>query len=351
MVACDPSRPHPPEGLKCPRCESTDTKFCYYNNYNTSQPRHFCKSCKRYWTAGGSLRNVPVGGGLRKNKKSKLLNQVKDMVSSSSDEILQGGSLAPNSAYSIAPDGLAYDASRSLPFVSPLYVTGASSPADRVQDGSLTGAQVCRGINSMSYGYFPDNHGDEHTMSGMDPSLVNCMNVRQETHCQENYNRPFLEGMHLQQNENLYDPRSMIVHDQAKVYDQGFSQFPSALSQSISNDAQVSQPVDLYDEQVDKVHALGDELKKVEREGSTEASVITGQPSVCDFGKTIKQENISAPDQLRYVEESHLRDICSTEGEDDELGNVINVRYPYDWEQVSEVLFGGGSDYFQLSGY
>lgn len=58
------------EKLKCPRCDSTNTKFCYYNNYNKSQPRHFCKSCRRYWTEGGTLRNVPVGGG-RKNKRPK----------------------------------------------------------------------------------------------------------------------------------------------------------------------------------------------------------------------------------------------------------------------------------------
>ncbi|KAL5222485.1 hypothetical protein ABZP36_027198 [Zizania latifolia] len=54
------------EGLPCPRCESTHTKFCYYNNYNLAQPRHFCKGCRRYWTRGGALRNVPVGGGTRK---------------------------------------------------------------------------------------------------------------------------------------------------------------------------------------------------------------------------------------------------------------------------------------------
>ncbi|KAF7803430.1 dof zinc finger protein DOF1.4-like [Senna tora] len=57
--------------LKCPRCDSSNTKFCYYNNYSLSQPRHFCKSCKRYWTRGGTLRNVPVGGGCRKNKRLK----------------------------------------------------------------------------------------------------------------------------------------------------------------------------------------------------------------------------------------------------------------------------------------
>ncbi|KAG6412320.1 hypothetical protein SASPL_124996 [Salvia splendens] len=57
--------------LNCPRCDSLNTKFCYYNNYNLSQPRHFCKSCRRYWTKGGVLRNVPVGGGCRKTKRSK----------------------------------------------------------------------------------------------------------------------------------------------------------------------------------------------------------------------------------------------------------------------------------------
>ncbi|CBI15353.3 unnamed protein product, partial [Vitis vinifera] len=64
-------RPHQNQALKCPRCESLNTKFCYYNNYNLSQPRHFCKSCRRYWTKGGVLRNVPVGGGCRKTKRSK----------------------------------------------------------------------------------------------------------------------------------------------------------------------------------------------------------------------------------------------------------------------------------------
>ncbi|PUZ51992.1 hypothetical protein GQ55_6G234700 [Panicum hallii var. hallii] len=60
----------PAEGDPCPRCESRDTKFCYYNNYNTSQPRHFCKGCRRYWTKGGTLRNVPIGGGTRKKPSS-----------------------------------------------------------------------------------------------------------------------------------------------------------------------------------------------------------------------------------------------------------------------------------------
>ncbi|KAG6418159.1 hypothetical protein SASPL_120358 [Salvia splendens] len=59
-----------PEQLPCPRCDSTNTKFCYYNNYNFSQPRHFCKACRRYWTHGGTLRDIPVGGGTRKRSRT-----------------------------------------------------------------------------------------------------------------------------------------------------------------------------------------------------------------------------------------------------------------------------------------
>jgi hypothetical protein len=56
--------------VPCPRCKSMDTKFCYYNNYNVKQPRHFCKNCQRYWTAGGTTRSMLIGAGRRKNKIS-----------------------------------------------------------------------------------------------------------------------------------------------------------------------------------------------------------------------------------------------------------------------------------------
>ncbi|KAI5413130.1 dof zinc finger protein DOF2.1 [Lathyrus oleraceus] len=73
-------KPQPEQALKCPRCDSTNTKFCYYNNYSLTQPRYFCKSCRRYWTKGGTLRNVPVGGGCRKNKRSSSSKRVQDQV-------------------------------------------------------------------------------------------------------------------------------------------------------------------------------------------------------------------------------------------------------------------------------
>lgn len=69
----------------CPRCQSPNTKICYYNNYNTSQLRHFCKSCRRHWTHGGVLRDIPVGGGTRKNgKRKKLINPTLGYVTTSS---------------------------------------------------------------------------------------------------------------------------------------------------------------------------------------------------------------------------------------------------------------------------
>nr|AIG13054.1 prolamin binding factor [Secale cereale] len=79
------SRPKPEQKVECPRCKSGNTKFCYYNNYSMSQPRYFCKACRRYWTHGGSLRNVPIGGGCRKPKRSGTTDAQKVGVASSSE--------------------------------------------------------------------------------------------------------------------------------------------------------------------------------------------------------------------------------------------------------------------------
>ncbi|GAV68700.1 zf-Dof domain-containing protein [Cephalotus follicularis] len=73
------TRPQKEQALNCPRCNSTNTKFCYYNNYSLTQPRYFCKTCRRYWTEGGSLRNIPVGGGSRKNKRSSSSSSSKKL--------------------------------------------------------------------------------------------------------------------------------------------------------------------------------------------------------------------------------------------------------------------------------
>ncbi|XP_047313177.1 dof zinc finger protein DOF3.1-like [Impatiens glandulifera] len=84
------------EQLKCPRCDSTNTKFCYYNNYNLTQPRHFCKNCRRYWTKGGALRNIPVGGGTR-NKNAKRNSRLSSSSSSSSSSVVAKSGPSPTS--------------------------------------------------------------------------------------------------------------------------------------------------------------------------------------------------------------------------------------------------------------
>ncbi|XP_023640027.1 dof zinc finger protein DOF2.2 isoform X2 [Capsella rubella] len=105
----------PPEGvLKCPRCDSANTKFCYFNNYNLTQPRHFCKACRRYWTRGGALRNVPVGGGCRRNKKGKSVSSKSSssssqnkpstsMVNATSPTTTSNVHLQPNSQFPFLP--------------------------------------------------------------------------------------------------------------------------------------------------------------------------------------------------------------------------------------------------------
>lgn len=100
--------PQPEAALKCPRCESSNTKFCYFNNYSLSQPRHFCKTCRRYWTRGGALRNVPVGGGCRRNKKNKRnSNRSKTSNAASTnttDHQRQTGLVVQNSSTSPIPN-------------------------------------------------------------------------------------------------------------------------------------------------------------------------------------------------------------------------------------------------------
>lgn len=115
----------------CPRCGCSNTKFCYYNNYSLTQPRYFCKGCRRYWTKGGSLRNVPVGGGCRKNRRgSKSLrlsttteghvhhNSNKSTTLGSSyggvhssygTNVIMNNSLADSTSTSVTPDGSSID--------------------------------------------------------------------------------------------------------------------------------------------------------------------------------------------------------------------------------------------------
>ncbi|XP_019199302.1 PREDICTED: dof zinc finger protein DOF2.1-like [Ipomoea nil] len=115
-------RPADEHAQKCPRCESTNTKFCYYNNYSLSQPRYFCKSCRRYWTKGGTLRNVPVGGGCRKNRRSS---------SSSSKPRISTGQQDPHQSLTSSP------VLTTFPYESPHDLGLTFASLQKQADGNL----------------------------------------------------------------------------------------------------------------------------------------------------------------------------------------------------------------------
>ncbi|KAI4300547.1 hypothetical protein L6164_033914 [Bauhinia variegata] len=98
-------KPDVDTSTNCPRCGSSSTKFCYYNNYSLTQPRYFCKACRRYWTKGGSLRNVPVGGGCRKNRRAnRIARQATDATPSRN---------SPHGGATNNPIGHSYDPSKN----------------------------------------------------------------------------------------------------------------------------------------------------------------------------------------------------------------------------------------------
>ncbi|XAR50937.1 hypothetical protein NMG60_11005405 [Bertholletia excelsa] len=122
--------PMPEAGLKCPRCESSNTKFCYFNNYSLSQPRHFCKTCRRYWTRGGALRNVPVGGGCRRNKRSKGGGSSKSPAAGSSSSSGGAASSTTSTATAASILGLTPTQIPPLRFISPLSQLTEFAPSD-----------------------------------------------------------------------------------------------------------------------------------------------------------------------------------------------------------------------------
>ncbi|KAH8499217.1 hypothetical protein H0E87_017936 [Populus deltoides] len=154
--------PQPEAALKCPRCESTNTKFCYFNNYSLSQPRHFCKTCRRYWTRGGALRSVPVGGGCRRNKKTKSQSSSKSPVSSER----QMGSTSSTSSSALPSQIIGHfpQQQTQFPFVTSLHNLtqfgvgniGLNFGGIQGQMGSTSGASGQAGMEfQMGSGLYP----------------------------------------------------------------------------------------------------------------------------------------------------------------------------------------------------
>jgi hypothetical protein len=146
--------------VACPRCLSQDTKFCYYNNYNVNQPRHFCKNCQRYWTAGGTLRNVPVGAGRRKNKTGNLQQQRENEASQNGSSFqLDSGEFSSGLG---SPKAKLSHPKRMPGQGSPLRSPGSSSPFGS-ESGIAMGSPPCslyqngrlpfQSFNSCSQGF------------------------------------------------------------------------------------------------------------------------------------------------------------------------------------------------------
>ncbi|CAN6334723.1 unnamed protein product [Urochloa humidicola] len=135
--------PAPAMGLReqCPRCASRDTKFCYYNNYNTAQPRHFCRACRRYWTLGGSLRNVPVGGSSR-NKRPRPARPTRAIAAAVAAATASGGPFIAASSATVTaapPPSLAAGGGGLLGSLLPLLPPLGAAPLLEGRLGSDSG--------------------------------------------------------------------------------------------------------------------------------------------------------------------------------------------------------------------
>ncbi|KAI4314147.1 hypothetical protein L6164_027083 [Bauhinia variegata] len=156
----------PDKILPCPRCNSMDTKFCYYNNYNVNQPRHFCRNCQRYWTAGGTMRNVPVGAGRRKNKSSSASHYHHIMV----PEPLQTPKAnVANGLHPVLGNGAAFV---TFGTDSPLCDSMSSvlNIGEKAHNGVLNGFHLPDQQNS--YAYFGREHNREGHSAGASASVT-----------------------------------------------------------------------------------------------------------------------------------------------------------------------------------
>ncbi|KAE8687207.1 Dof zinc finger protein DOF1.7 [Hibiscus syriacus] len=186
--------------VKCPRCDSTDTKFCYYNNYSLSQPRYFCKSCRRYWTKGGTFRNVPVGSGCRKTKRS------------SSSKTTQDQTLTPNTNH--------HDDADHLSIIGNPYLNVAGSVANPVFHGNFNDFQgFGYGIGNNSIGETVDNGGQNLGFNGERMMLYNSENMIDLTTTTSDVAGTIMEQDRTENRSLLWDLPWQLIADADSVID------------------------------------------------------------------------------------------------------------------------------------
>ncbi|KAH7838561.1 hypothetical protein Vadar_028187 [Vaccinium darrowii] len=181
--------PQPEAGLNCPRCDSTNTKFCYFNNYSLTQPRHFCKACRRYWTRGGALRNVPVGGGYRKNKRSKS-----NSINNSSKS--QASTGAKSTSVSPSPSSCSHFPQPSPQFSFMATLQGLGQYGGGNVDSNIAGFQAQMAAGGGELGFQMGNNS-----GGISSNLL--------VGGVEQWRLPFLGGLDHQQPTNYQTPVKM----------------------------------------------------------------------------------------------------------------------------------------------
>ncbi|KAK1437071.1 hypothetical protein QVD17_02856 [Tagetes erecta] len=188
--------PLPEPGLNCPRCDSTNTKFCYFNNYSLTQPRHFCKTCRRYWTRGGALRNVPVGGGCRRNKRNSKSRSSKSPSQSGPKSL----SVSPprSNSENMTSTQLPHPPSLHLPFISSLSQYGGVG-------GNISSSTVS--------GFNPQSEMRNFQIGNIGSNFNNILSIGSG----ENWRLPLiLPGFEVPNNTNLLNYQSEGGVDQAQ---------------------------------------------------------------------------------------------------------------------------------------
>ncbi|OIV90088.1 hypothetical protein TanjilG_01542 [Lupinus angustifolius] len=153
----------PDKILHCPRCNSLETKFCYFNNYNVNQPRHFCKNCQRYWTAGGTMRNVPVGAGRRKNKH--LPTQFRHIIVTSDGIPTTRFETKDSSGHQLVSTLESEAAFRSSVENGTVLKFGPDAPLNESMESMLNLREHKRSVDGNSIHYH-DNREDEPSLCG-----------------------------------------------------------------------------------------------------------------------------------------------------------------------------------------
>ncbi|KAJ4747706.1 Dof zinc finger protein [Rhynchospora pubera] len=219
-------KPEVEHAPNCPRCDSSNTKFCYYNNYSLSQPRYFCKGCRRYWTKGGSLRNVPVGGGCRKNRRAKpariqagLMNSNQNSVPVRPDLVLDG--MVGNSIGTSQPDRSTDASTFDLAMLYAKYLN--QRPEQPEQSDSFDGSSCMDPVLELPV-QLPSHDGlfdwqvssdpiGEALMCDSSNLLLEELNFSMDPGCYESPDLPTEGGYSYSYDESLYSSSCAVLPD------------------------------------------------------------------------------------------------------------------------------------------